>query len=59
MRLALMGGLGLVLAFFFAFMVSRLTSGDLELLYSDLDPAEAGGTTGWRQVTRKWRKSHD
>lgn len=42
MRLAIMGGLGLVLAFFFAFMVSRLTSGNLELLYSDLDPAEAG-----------------
>jgi flagellar M-ring protein FliF len=41
-RLAALGGVGLVMLGFFIFLMTRLSQPDLALLYADLDPAEAG-----------------
>ena len=41
-RLAALGGVGLVTLGFFIFLMTRLSQPDLTLLYADLDPSEAG-----------------
>lgn len=41
-RLLTMAGIGIGFIAFFAFLVSRLTGGDMSLLYSDLDPGDSG-----------------
>ena len=41
-RLLTMAGIGIGFIAFFAFLVSRLTGGEMSLLYSDLDPGDSG-----------------
>jgi flagellar M-ring protein FliF len=45
-RLAALGGVGLVMLGFFIFLMTRLSQPDLTLLYGDLDPSEAGQIAG-------------
>ena len=41
-RLLAIAGVGIGFIAFFTFLVSRLTGGEMSLLYSDLDPADSG-----------------
>jgi len=41
-RLAALAGTGIAVVGFFIFLVSRLSTGSMALLYADLDPADAG-----------------
>lgn len=41
-RLAALAGTGIAVVGFFIFLVSRLSTGSMSLLYADLDPADAG-----------------
>jgi len=44
-RLAVMGVMLAAMTFFFLFMITRLTGSNMELLYSDLDPADQNAIT--------------
>ena len=44
-RLAVMGVMIVAMAFFFIFMITRLTGSNMDLLYADLEPSDQNAIT--------------